>query len=231
MRKYYVIALMSLIIMGISLSSCDNSSTKKESELLGLKLDPKNIKDIIVKMKGDSLITIEDINYLHYAILNTGDSSIGKSVGELIAKGRMLIRGERLAELDNVGNALLMKTAIDIRITNFEEIKDSSLYRVYVEFFNKSAETIRTNSGKMRFINMTGNYMMVPVEKLPLNLQPNQRTGNYFDIKDTLKMRVDRLANGNYKNLKSIDWLNTEIEFADGRRITVSQNLGNPETR
>lgn len=231
MKIFSTIATCALIIIGISFTACNTSESKKVSELLSVKLEAKNIKDIISKMRADSLITLEEINYFHFGILNSGDSSIGKTVGELIDKGRFLVRNERIAELDNVGNALLMKSAIDIKITNFEELKDSSLYRVYVEFFNKTGDIIRTNSGKLRFINSAGNYLMIPVVKLPLNLQPNQKTGNYFDMKDTLKLKLDKLSNGDYKNLKSIDWLNTEIEFIDGRKITVLQNPGNPEGR
>jgi hypothetical protein len=222
------IRCISLIIMALIFIACNNTETGKKSDLLNAKLDPKNVKDIIGKMKSDSLISIDDINNFHYGILNYGDTSIGKSVSEIMAKGELLLRNERLAELENVGNALLMKTAIDIRITNFEEIKDSNFYRIYVEFLNKSADLIRTNSGKLRFINSTGNYLLIPVEKLPLNLQPNQKTANYFDMKDTLKLRLDKLSNGDYKNLKSIDWLNTEIEFVDGRKITVLQRINNP---
>lgn len=228
MNNNSTIRCISLIIISLIFIACNNTETGKKSDLLNAKLDPKNIGDIISKMISDSLISIEDISSFQYGILNYGDSSIGKSVSEIMAKGALILRNERIAELENVGNALIMRASIDIRITNFEEIKDSNLYRIYVEFLNKSADPIRTNSGKLRFINSTGNYLLIPVEKLPLNLQPNQKTANYFDMKDTLKMRLDKLSDGDYKNLKSIDWLNTEIEFIDGRKITVLQRLNNP---
>lgn len=228
MNNNSTIRCISLIIISLIFIACNNTETGKKSDLLNAKLDPKNIGDIISKMISDSLISIEDISSFQYGILNYGDSSLGKSVSEIMAKGALILRNERIAELENVGNALIMRASIDIRITNFEEIKDSNLYRIYVEFLNKSADPIRTNSGKLRFINSTGNYLLIPVEKLPLNLQPNQKTANYFDMKDTLKMRLDKLSDGDYKNLKSIDWLNTEIEFIDGRKITVLQRLNNP---
>ncbi len=228
MRKIHLTGLLLVLALTLGMIACNSSDNAgSKSDLLNLKVDSKNIRDIVNRLRTDTLVSFFDVNNFHYGLLNLGDSVIGKSVKEIMAYGEKSMKEERLKELDNIAGALIMKSAIDISITNFEEIKDSNMYRVYVEFANKSDSPIKTNSGKLRFLSQDGRYFMIPVENMPLNIGPNQKTSSYFDLKDSLKLRVDILSNGNYKNLKSIDWLNTKMEFADGRQISVLQNTAN----
>ncbi len=223
MRSSFFILILSIGILFLS-NGCEK---KKISPLLNERLTPQNFFELVEKVKKDTLLSYEDIDFFSSGVArysNLLDSLFNKTIKQIVEQEKKLRRRQSFINLAT--NAIVSYSRF--RYDDWKPIEiNGSKFNVFTyTISNISKNDIKRINGYLQFF--TGNNQLIRAYRL--NVDQTIKAGQYTQFQSTFRMEEENqneqfLVKSLKENPRSIfvKWLPLYIELDNGQKIDLEE--------
>lgn len=226
MHNKFKLFFAAILTASFIMVSCQ---TQEKSPILKEVFNSNELPELIEKVQNDQKLTKDEIDLLAAGIsrnLNTLDSINGKTLEQIIILQSDFLKNSAITTLTNTA----IGTSIQSRYIGWQpdsvNLKNIDGFKIYIK--NKTNKEIKRVFGRLNFFNNQNQVLGLFDVNLNVTVQPekesiilakissvNQDNG----INDLAKIR-DILEN--QPNTLFAQWTVIEVEFADGKNISLA---------
>jgi hypothetical protein len=227
------IKILSILVgMMFIINSCQQQSNSK---LFSEKITKTNLMDIVKQIRDDKTINKDDLDYFSNGITRIAsakkDSLIGKTVGEVIALQKELIREQSAATLANQSARVELVMNHEFKFIGMapRDTAGESYDLIVYELKNVSDKEITNLQGAIQFYDQSGqivkNYPLITKNIMQgKGLKPGESRRFIYPFNHDAKNERDQKMRNEFKDLRPV-WIATMIEFVDGTNISVQKAI------
>lgn len=215
----------------------------KQSPLLNKQISKDNLTQIINDISNDPLITTEQMKYLSTGLTNllskSVDSLVGKSLLQVIDYEMNFERSQTVANLANVATRselVLNHQFVLVGLAPQEDKQNNRLLNSIVfDFTNRSDNDIVDFKGALQVYTqnrqLVKNFIMgrIPILLDNQPIRPGETKRIIYPFIHDPNNANDMALRNDWNDLRRM-WIPSEIIFADGTRISVTNTMGDNVT-